>query len=96
VIVWHLLAKAEDYAWTRPALLEAKLRKVELAAGQPAVKGRQQGRAHASNSKAVRDRERAWLEQTEKVYARFVANGQTKPPQGCTGATTGTRSSKAT
>lgn len=96
VIVWHLLAKGEDYAWTRPALLEAKLRKLELAAGQPAVKGRQQGRAHAYNSKAVRDRERAWLEQTEKAYARFVANWQTKPPQGCTGATTGTRSSKAT
>jgi transposase len=96
VIVWHLLAKAEDYAWTRPALLEAKLRKVELAAGQPVVKGQKQGRAHAYNSKAVRDRERAWLEQTEKAYARFVANWQTKPPQGCTGATTGTRSSKAT
>jgi transposase len=91
VIVWHLLTKAEDYAWARPALLEAKLRKVELAAGQPAVKGRQQGRAHAYNSKAVRDRERAWLEQTEKAYARFVANWQTKPAKGCTDATTGTR-----
>jgi hypothetical protein len=60
------------------------------------VKGQKQGRAHAYNSKVVRDRERAWLEQTEKAYARFVANWQTKPPQGCTGATTGTRSSKAT
>jgi hypothetical protein len=74
VIVWHLLATAEDDAWARPALLEAKLRQVELAAGQPAVKGRQQGRAYAYNSKEVRDRERAWLEQTEKAYARFVAN----------------------
>jgi hypothetical protein len=96
VIVWHLLTTTENYAWARSALLEANLRRVELAAGQPAVKGRQQGRAYAYNSKAVRDRERAWLEQTEKAYARFVTNWQTKPPKGCTGATTGTRLSKAT
>jgi hypothetical protein len=96
VIAWHRLTKPEDYAWARPALLEAKLRRVELAAGQPAVKGRQQGRAYAYNSKAVRDRERAWLEQTEKAYARCVASWQTKPPKGGTDATTGTRLSKAT
>jgi transposase len=43
VIVWHLLTTTENYAWARSALLEANLRRVELAAGQPAVKGRQQG-----------------------------------------------------
>jgi transposase len=93
VLVWHLLTKEEDYAWARPALLEAKLRKVELAAGQPAAKGRRQGRAHAYNCKDVRERERAWLEQTESAYARFVANWQTKPPAGRTGAANGTRKS---
>ena len=91
VLVWHLLTKAEDYAWTRPALLEAKLRKVELAAGQPAAKGRRQGRAHAYNDKEVRARERAWLEQTEKTYVRFVANWQVRPSSGCTGAANGRR-----
>jgi transposase len=60
-LAWHLLAEAEDYAWAPPALLEAKLRKVELAAGHPSAKGRPKGRAHAYNSKKVRNRERAWL-----------------------------------
>ena len=78
VLAWHLLSKEEDYAWARPALLQAKLRKMELLAGQPAAKGRRQGRAHAYNSRAVRERERAWLEQTERAYTRFVANWQTK------------------
>lgn len=91
VLVWHLLTKEEDYAWARPALLQAKLRKVELAAGEPAAKGRKPGRAHAYNSKEVRQRERAWLEQTESAYTRFVANWQTKPPAGRTGAANGTR-----
>jgi hypothetical protein len=55
VLAWHLLTKQEDYAWARPALLQAKLRKTELAAGEPAAKGRRQGGAHAYNSKEVRD-----------------------------------------
>jgi hypothetical protein len=46
-IIWHLLTKNEDYAWARPALLDAKLRKLELRAGQPTAKGRKPGRAHA-------------------------------------------------
>jgi hypothetical protein len=35
ILAWHLLTKDENYAWARPALLNAKLRKVELLAGQP-------------------------------------------------------------
>jgi transposase len=93
VLVWHLLTKEENYAWARPALLQAKLRKVELAAGEPTAKGRRQGRAHAYNSKEIRARERAWLEQSESAYARFVANWQTKLPAGRTGAAKGRRTS---
>ena len=78
-LVWQLLTKKEDYAWARPALLEAKLRKVELAAGRPVAKGRRQGRAHAYNSKEVRQRERAWLAQAESAYARFVQTWQSRP-----------------
>jgi transposase len=33
VIVWHMLSKDEDYTWSRPALLQWKLRHLELAAG---------------------------------------------------------------
>jgi transposase len=92
VLAWHLLSKEQDYAWARPALLQAKLRKMELLAGQPEVRGRRQGRAHAYNSRAVREKERAWLEQAEQAYARFVTNWQTKPER-CTGAANGRRSS---
>jgi transposase len=92
VLAWHLLSKAENYAWARPALLQAKLRQVELLAGQSAAKGRRPGRAHAYNSRAMRDRERAWLKQTEQAYTRFVASWQTKPARRM-GAANGTRSS---
>ncbi len=85
VLAWHLLTKDENYAWARPALLANKIRKVELLAGQPATKGRRPGRAHAYNDRAIRQRERAWLEQAERAYTRFVANWQTKP-DGRTGA----------
>jgi transposase len=78
-IIWHLLTKNEDYAWARPALLGAKLRKMELRAGQPTAKGRKPGRAHAYNDRTIRERERAWLEQTEQAYNRFVKNWQDKP-----------------
>jgi transposase len=33
VIVWHLLSRNEDYAFGRPALLQAKIRQMELKAG---------------------------------------------------------------
>ncbi len=79
VLAWHLLTKDENYAWARPALLANTLRKVELLAGQPATKGRRPGRALAYNDRATRQRERAWLEQAERAYTRFVANWQTKP-----------------
>jgi hypothetical protein len=45
VIVWHMLTKDEDYAWSRPALLDWKLRKLELTAGYPSHRG---GRAKGS------------------------------------------------
>ena len=46
-VIWHLLTKNEDYARARPALLDAKLRKLGLRAGKPTAKGRKHGRAHA-------------------------------------------------
>jgi hypothetical protein len=92
ILAWHLLTKNENYAWARPALLNAKIRKVELLAGEPTAKGRHAGRAHAYNDRTVRERERAWLEQTEQAYRRFVANWQTKPARR-TGAANGTRQS---
>ena len=42
VIVWHILTKDEDYTWDRPALLQWKLRKLELKAGHPSRRGGRQ------------------------------------------------------
>jgi transposase len=41
VIVWHLLTNGEDYAFGRPALLQAKIRQMEIKAGLPSRRGRQ-------------------------------------------------------
>ena len=46
VLVWHLLAKEEDFLWARPSLNETKRRTQELKTEMPAAKGRR-GRAHA-------------------------------------------------
>ena len=37
VVVWHMLTKDEDFTWSRPALLQWKLRKLELKAGHPSA-----------------------------------------------------------
>jgi len=59
VIIWHILSKDEDYTWNRPALLQWKLRKLELKAGHPSRRGgRQKGSAAAYSNKSVRDSER--------------------------------------
>ena len=39
VVVWHMLTKDEDFTWSRPALLQWKLRKLELKAGHPSRRG---------------------------------------------------------
>ncbi|WP_120010914.1 IS110 family RNA-guided transposase, partial [Teichococcus vastitatis] len=48
VIVWHMLAKGEDYAGVRPALHARKLRGLELRSGQPERRG-QRGSAYEYN-----------------------------------------------
>lgn len=72
VVIWHLLTKAESYAWARPSLHAKKLRDMELKAGSKAARG-QRGTAHAYNIKSHREEERRWVEQAEGAYARFVA-----------------------
>jgi transposase len=39
VLAWRLLTRGEDYAWARPALQARKLRRLELRAGSPALRG---------------------------------------------------------
>ena len=88
VIVWQILTKDEDYTWDRPALLQWKLRKLELKAGHPSRRGgRQKGSAAAYSNKSVRDSERETIANAEDEYRRFVATWKQQSPKGRSGAT---------
>jgi hypothetical protein len=57
VLIWHLLSKGQDYAWSRPALLQWKLRELELKAGSPSrCGGNKPGPARDYSLKTVRDK----------------------------------------
>lgn len=81
VLIWHMLTKGEDYAWTRPALMQWKLRELELKAGHASRRGgNKRGPACDYSLKTVRDKERAWLGMAEEEYRRFAGAWKTKPP----------------
>jgi transposase len=80
VLIWHMLTKGEDYAWTRPALLQWKLRELELKAGHASRRGgNKPGPAREYSLRTVRDKERAWLGMAEEEYRRFVSHWKTAP-----------------
>ncbi len=55
VIVWHMLMKEDDYTRSRPALLQWKLRHLELTAGHPSHRGgKQKGSAAAYSDPPAR------------------------------------------
>jgi hypothetical protein len=88
VIICHILSKDEDYTWERPALLQWKLRKLELKAGHQSRRGgRQKGSAAAYSNKSVRDSERETIANAEDEYRRFVATWKQQSPKGRSGAT---------
>ena len=94
VIIWHILSKDEDYTWNRPALLQWKLRKLELKAGHPSRRGgRQKGSAAAYSNKSVRDSERETIANAEDEYRRFVATWKQQSPKERSGATNEVRRS---
>ena len=79
VLCWHMITRAEDYAFARPSLTAKKLRALELKAGMQSRRG-QKGAAAAYSLKAVRAREKALAEQAERAYAHLVADWQAKVP----------------
>jgi transposase len=82
VIVWHMLTKDEDFAWNRPALLQWKLRKLELKAGHPSRRGgKQKGSAADYSNKSVRNSEREAIGKAEEEYRHFVATWKTQSPK---------------
>jgi transposase len=80
VLVWHLLVKGRDYAWSRPALVQWKRRQLELKAGCPSRRGgNKPGPARDYSLKTTRDKEREWLNMAEEEYRRFVSGWKDRP-----------------
>lgn len=81
VLIWHMLTKNEDYAWSRPALVQWKRRQLELKAGHSSRRGgNKPGPARDYSLKSVRDKERTWLGMVQADYERFVADWREVPP----------------
>jgi transposase len=97
VLAWHLLTKGEDYAFARPSLVRAKLRRAERAAGAPALSTRPGGR-RVSASAAERAAERELAEQAEAAYRRLIADwkasGAARSGAGATAERTSSRPSR--
>ncbi len=66
VLCWHLLARGEDYAFSRPSLTRQKLRRLELLAGAQTRRGRQAGATarHSEERELALEAEAAYRSQT--------------------------------
>jgi len=85
VLIWHMLTKQQDYAWARPALVQWKLRELELKAGEPSRRGgSKKGSASDYSLRSVRDKERQWLGMAEDEYRRFATAWREQPPPNAT------------
>jgi transposase len=87
VLSWHLLTRAEDFAFQRPSLVRAKLRRLELMTGSGLPRGAR-GAIRVSATPHERERERQLEQQAEIAYRRLVADWQASPKHGA-GATQG-------
>lgn len=85
VLAWHLLTRAEDYAFQRPSLVRRKLRALELKAGAPRAKPGPN--AHPVWNTAAEDAEQRLALQAEIAYRRLVADWQATRPKAGAGAT---------
>lgn len=81
VMIWHVLAGEEEYAFARPAFTAMKLRKVALKAGAP----REYGKAGPGRDywiKEIRQREMDYVERAERAYERMVEAWKERPGTG--------------
>lgn len=90
-LCWALLSTEEDYAYGRPSLVRAKLRRVELGAGAPPLPTRHGGRRVSANAKE-REAERELVERAEAAYRRLVEDWRSTGARGA-GVTRGRASS---
>jgi transposase len=85
VLAWHLLTRAEDYAFQRPSLVRRKLRALELKAGAPPAKSGP--KPNPVWKTTGEDAEKRLAEQAEAAYRRLVADWQATGPKAGAGAT---------
>jgi transposase len=90
-LCWQLLTKEENYAFGRPSLVRAKLRRAELSAGGARLPKRHGGRRISATPKE-REAERELVERAEAAYRRLVADWHSTGAKGA-GATDGRASS---
>ncbi len=90
-LCWQLLSKEEDYAFGRPSLVRAKLRRAELSAGAAKLPQRHGGRRISATPKE-REAERELVDRAEAAYRRLVDDWHSTGPKGA-GATDGRASS---
>jgi transposase len=74
-----VLTREQDYAHQQPSLTAQKLRRLELAAGAPTVKGKPTG-VWATRQK-MRQAEKQLAAQAEASYKRSVADWQATRPK---------------
>jgi transposase len=79
VLFWCMLTREEDYAHQQPSLTAQKLRRLELAAGAPTVKGKPSG-TWATREK-MRQAEKQLAAQAEASYKRSVADWKAASPK---------------
>jgi transposase len=88
-LAWQLLTNQQDYAYGRPSLLRAKVRRAELAAGAASLPKRHAGQ-RISASDPERQAERHLTEQAEAAYQQLIADWKaTRPATKSAGATDG-------
>src|SRR5215207_232126 len=91
-IAWHMLSKDEDYAFARPSLTRAKLRRLERLAG--AMPGTL---VDARHQRRHSEQERELQRQAERSYRRLVSDWQaTGKGAGATQGRASQRPSKGT
>jgi transposase len=78
VLFWCMLSRGQDYAHQQPSLTAQKLRRLELAAGAPARKGRPSG-VWVTHQK-LRQAEKQLAAQAQASYQRTVRDWQASGP----------------
>jgi transposase len=91
-LAWQLLTKEEDYAFSRPSRVRAKLREAERLSGAPLLPTRHGGR-RISASPAERQAEEELVARGEAAYRRLIADWKASGPPRKDADATGGRAS---